>query len=133
MQFSLNPEWTRLISQFLKECNGKPVSANGLRNGVYKALSKLPLQERVRLSKELIENLQKAGINVGSRLFLLGIPAAIPDELTPSDLGKLLRSVYINEPETMKAISQTLTKLLSPNARTKPVPQSTSSANKKRK
>jgi hypothetical protein len=97
----------------LPELNGKPMSVNGLRNGVYRALSKVPLYERVPLYKNLIGDLEKAGINVGSRLFLLGIPAKIPEELTPSDIGKLIRSVYINEPQVVKAISATLMQILS--------------------
>ncbi|HLA11897.1 MAG TPA: hypothetical protein VJ023_15025 [Pyrinomonadaceae bacterium] len=97
----------------LPELNGKPMSANGLRNGLYKALSRFALPERVLLYKRLIGDLEKAGIRVGSRLFLLGIPAKIPEELTPSDIGKLIRSVYLNEPQAIAAISETLKEILS--------------------
>lgn len=101
------------------EGNGKPISANGLRNGVYKALSKVPLPERVRLYKKLIGELENAGINVGSRLFLLGIPAQVPEELTPSDIGKLMRSIYSSEPQALAA-SPTLTEILSTYQGNKP-------------
>jgi hypothetical protein len=115
----------------VQEANGKPMSANGLRNSVYKALSEVSLHERVRLYKELIGDLKKAGINVGSRLFLLGISARIPEELTPSDIGKLMRSIYSNEPEVLAA-SPTLSEILSTYQGNKPA-QSTISNTKKRR
>jgi hypothetical protein len=62
------------------ELNGKPISANGLRNGIYKALS---LSERVRLYKKLIGDLERAGIRVGSRLFLLGISSGDSRRIDP--------------------------------------------------
>jgi hypothetical protein len=99
----------------LPELNGKPMSANGLRNGLYRALSRVSLQERVLLYKKLIGDLEKVGINVGSRLFLLGITARTLQELTPNDIGKLIRSVYLNEPRAFAAISPTLTEILSKN------------------
>jgi hypothetical protein len=99
----------------LPELKGKPISANGLRNGIYKALSKVSLSERVRLYKKLIGDLESAGIRVGSRLFLLGIPAEVPEELTPSDIGMLIRSVYLNEPRAIAAISPTLNEILLTN------------------
>jgi hypothetical protein len=117
----------------LPDLNGKPMSANGLRNGVYRALSKVALYERVPLYKNLIGDLEKAGINVGSRLFLLGIPAKIPEELTPSDIGKLIRSVYINEPQVVKAISATLIQILSGSEGNKRPYKSTSRKRKTRK
>jgi hypothetical protein len=112
---------------------GRSTSPNGLRNAVYKALSKVPIKERVEWYKRLIGELQKAGINVGSRLFLLGIPATIPEELSPNDLGKLIRSVYLNEPKAMEAISETLSQILDTNGENKPDKQSVSSTEKKRK
>ena len=104
----------------LPALNGKPMTANGLRNGLYKALSSLALPERVLLYERLIGDLEKVGIRVGSRLFLLGIPAKIPEELTPSDIGKLIRSVYFNEPQAIAAISETLKEILSMNNGQKP-------------
>ncbi len=117
----------------LKDLNGRPVSANGVRNGVYKALVKIPLKERVQLYKQLIGELEKAGINVGSRLFLLGIPATIPEELSPNDIGKLIRSVYLNEPKAMLAISETLSQILGRNGGNKLAPPTVSSIRRKRK
>jgi len=117
----------------LKNFNGKPITANGLRNGLYKAISRLPLNERVPVYRKLISELEKAGINVGSRLFLLGIPAAIPEELTPNDVGKLLRSVYLSEPQAITAISETLSQVLSSSEEAKANQKSLPGTPKRRK
>lgn len=123
------PGWDPAFSNELKN---RILSANGVRNGVYKALSKVPVKERVPLYKRLIRELENAGINVSNRLFILGIPATSPEELSPNDLGKLIRSVYLNEPETMDPISATLTEILGPNSENMLV-QPTSSRQRKRR
>ena len=81
----------------------------------------------------LAGNNEKVGINVGLRLFLLGIPAAIPEELTPNDVGKLLRSVYLNEPQAITAISETLSKVLSSSEGNKAAQESIPGAKNRRK
>ena len=123
------PGWDPTFSNELKN---RLVSANGIRNGVYKALSKVPVRERVALYKRLIRELENAGINVSNRLFMLGIPATSPEELSPNDLGKLIRSVYLTEPETMDPISATLTEILGPKSENALV-QPTSSRQRKRR
>src|SRR5260370_23020596 len=78
-----------------------------LRDAVYQSLAKLPPNQRAAVTQELIHQLQRARINVGSRLFILGIPARTTEELTPSDLAMLLRSVHFSNPTAMRASSAT--------------------------
>jgi len=87
-----------------------------LRNETQKALSALSEADRESLRDELLTRLREAGVNLASALMLLGIPARTPDDLSPSDMGMLLRYVRINTPEEIKALAKPLARLLSRDA-----------------
>jgi len=91
------------------------LSPDDLRDAVYQSLAKLRPKQRAEVTQELIHQLRRAHINVASRLFILGIPARTTEELTPSDLAMLLRSVHFSAPAVMKALSATLGRLFSPD------------------
>ena len=90
---------------------------NDLCNKTQKALLALPEENRKSLRDKLLTGLRKASVNIASALLMLGIPARTPDELTPSDMGKLLRYVRINMPEVVKALAEPLAELLSGEAK----------------
>ena len=89
-------------------------SPEWLRDRVFKALNKLPTQERASVRDKILLDLRKVGVNISSGLMKLGIPAKTPDDLSPSDIAKLVRYVRINSPEAIKAISGTLDELIAP-------------------
>ena len=95
------------------ELNPETEEPSRLRDAVYTALVKLPPKQRDLTCRRLLGELQRAGVNVASRLFVLGIPARSPEELTPNDMGKLLSSVRAITPSAMSAVSGTLSGLLS--------------------
>lgn len=102
----------------IKHFRGHPfdpltLQPDDLCNKTQKALSALPEENRESLRDELLTGLTKAGINIASALMLLGIPARTPDDLSPSDMGKLMRYVRINMPEVIKALAEPLARLLS--------------------
>ena len=76
-----------------------------LREIVFHTLTELPPDERRRLRDSLLYDLEKAGVNLVSGLVKLGIPATEPDDLSPSDVAKLVRYVYLNKPDAMAAVS----------------------------
>jgi hypothetical protein len=83
-----------------------------LRNQVQRALSTLCEPDHKMFRRRLITGLAKSGVQIGSSLFMLGISAACLDDLTPSDMGKLLRYIRINTPAAIEAIAGPLAELL---------------------
>lgn len=91
-------------------------SPEWLRDRVFKALNKLSTQERASVRDTILLDLRKVGVNISSGLVKLGIPAKTPDDLSPSDIAKLVRYVRINTPEALMALSESLGELISPEA-----------------
>ena len=87
-----------------------------LRDTVFNALNKLSTEECASLRDTILSDLGKVGVNIRSALVKLGIPAKTPDDLSPSDIAKLVRYVRINSPEAIKAIGGTLDELIAPEA-----------------
>ena len=113
------PNTTRMVTQAEKR---KIIPLNGtaiwsadpdlLRDQVQRALSTICIADRSRLSHVLLNRLEKTRINVGASLLMLGISAASVDQLTPSDMGKLLRYIRINSPAAIEALAEPLNELL---------------------
>lgn len=91
-------------------------SPEWLRDRVFDALNGLSEEERASVRDRILSDLRKAGVNIMSGLMTLGIPARMPDELSPSDIAKLVRYVRINMPGPIKALSGTLTELIASGA-----------------
>jgi hypothetical protein len=88
------------------------VAPNLLRERLLKALWNLPPEEQLAFRDRLLTCLEHAGINIGVVLFLLGIFARTPDELTPTDLANLIRCVRYSSPRTMQVLAAPLSELL---------------------
>ena len=56
--------------------------------------------------------LECAGVGISGSLFQLGIPVGTADDLTPSDIAKLLRYVRINKLEAIKSAASLLGELI---------------------
>jgi hypothetical protein len=82
-----------------------------LRNQVQRAFTRLCEADSKILRQRLLSGLAEAGMNIGASLFMLGIPASSLDELTPSDMGKLLRYTRINSPAVIEALAEPLADL----------------------
>lgn len=87
-------------------------SPDWLRDRVFNALKRISTDERASVRDSILSDLRNAGVNIMSSLVVLGIPARTPDELSPSDMAKLVRYVRINMPEALKVLGGTLTKLI---------------------
>ena len=83
-----------------------------LRDKVFDALSSLTEDDRALMRDNLLARLERAGVDVSGSLFQIGIPAETADDLTPSDIAKLLRYVRINKPEAMKRVAPLLGELV---------------------
>ena len=88
------------------------LAADDLRHQVQSAFSTLDEATRQVWRRRLLNGLARHGVQVGSTLFIIGIAAAGFDDLTPSDLGMLLRYIRINQPAAIKSLAGPLAELL---------------------
>ena len=90
----------------------RALAPDDLRNEVQRTLSMLGEEDRETWCRRLLDGLAKAGVHIGATLFMLGTVVSRLDELTPSDMGKLLRYSRINTPKVIEALAGPLTELL---------------------
>ena len=70
-----------------------------------------PLDDRISIKEGLVSAIQGSRLNVGSILLLLGIHADTVEELTPSDIGYLVRYIRINSPDVLATLKRPLAEL----------------------
>jgi hypothetical protein len=99
--------------------NPATIPPDELRSRVREALLKLRPAERAAVRDHLLAQLLRAGVNISSCLFSLGITAKTPGVLTPSDMAYLIRYVRINSPHKLGAVARLLGVLLCPDDDTK--------------
>lgn len=108
---------TRAMTNDIKPLKTPPHEARAfepddLRDQVQMALSMLSEADHKVFCQRLIAGLAKSGVPVGTSFFMLGIPASSFDDMTPSDMGKLLRYIRINIPAAIEALAGPLAELL---------------------
>src|SRR5262249_13180589 len=84
---------------------------DALRDQVQRALPAVCVADGKRFCQTLLKGLEETGVHVGSSLFLLGIPATSAEDMTPSDMGKLLRYIRMNSPSAIEALIGPLAEL----------------------
>ncbi len=87
-----------------------------LRDSVQRGLSQLSEEDRPHVYARLLTTLNKAGVNLGQLLLVLGIPARTPAELTAPEIATLVRYVRLNEPTAMVALATVLSEFVTTNA-----------------
>lgn len=90
----------------------KSVDPDSLHARLLKVLLALAPDERAAVRDRLLDGLAQAGVSISLSLFLLGIPAKRPRELTAADLATLIRFVRINSPQALPLIAAQVTELL---------------------
>jgi len=86
------------------------VDSNELKGLVRDRLTAMGLQQREEFVQALELEMRKAGSTLRSHLLLIGIPAKCPDELTPNEVGHLIRYFNISEPELMPVVSRVISR-----------------------
>jgi hypothetical protein len=86
------------------------LTAEELKSAVRDALVSMGLAEREEFIKVLSEELKRVGLNIRMYLVPLGIPGRKPDDLTPTEVGHLIRFLKINVPKAMPAVAAALSR-----------------------
>lgn len=90
---------------------------NFMRDAIRDAILGFPLEERAAVRDRLLLSLSKAGVDLGTLLILLGINVTVADELTPSDLGHLLRYLRLTSAAEFDAVKPTVAELIMPSGK----------------
>jgi hypothetical protein len=84
------------------------VGADELKASVRDGLVALNLAEREEFIGTLEAEMRRAGLNMRSYLIPLGIPGRSPEDLTPTEVGHMVRFLKLNVPQAMPAIERAL-------------------------
>ena len=74
----------------------------------YKTAVNQPIFKRRDFIQDLLDNLQKCGVNIVKISVALGIDVANVVELSPADFGMLLRYLWINDKPALSVVSHVL-------------------------
>jgi hypothetical protein len=81
-----------------------------LKGLVRDGLVLMNMAEREAFFETLDREMRTVGLNVRKYLVPLGIPGRSPEDLTPTEIGHIVRYLKINEPKAMPAIGKALSR-----------------------
>ncbi|MEW6129267.1 MAG: hypothetical protein AB1757_19665 [Acidobacteriota bacterium] len=81
---------------------------NELKDVIRNGLSMLALKDREEFVRTLESEMKRASLNLRAYLVPLGIPGRVPEDLTPTEVGHLIRFLKINVAQAMKAVERTM-------------------------
>jgi hypothetical protein len=84
------------------------LDADELKDSVREMLMLMEALERKLFVKTLEYEMFRAGLNIRAYLIPLGIPATRAEDLTPNEIGHLVRFFRINVPKAMSAVTRVL-------------------------
>lgn len=84
------------------------VGPDELKMVVRDVLAPMTTADRSAFILALEAELRSANLSMRSYLFLLGISATSPEELTPGDIGHFVRFLKINVPSAMHAVDRVI-------------------------
>lgn len=75
-----------------------------LREQLRGMLSELSPEELALAREAVFEAIREGGLQLGACLLMVGIPAKVPEEVTPWGLAQLIRYVRINRPDIFQGM-----------------------------
>ena len=81
---------------------------NDLKSMVRDGLVSMTMADREEFIQTLEGEMRRANLNMRAYLIPLGIPGRSPEDLTPTEVGHLVRFLKINVPKATQAIQRTL-------------------------
>jgi hypothetical protein len=87
-----------------------PPDPNELKNVVRDGLTAMEVAERAVVISELEKEMRQFGLEMRGYLVPLGIPGRSPEDLTPSEVGHLIRFLRLTEPKAMRGVEKVLSR-----------------------
>ena len=84
------------------------LDADELKGMVREMLILMNASERIVFIKKLEYEMRRAGLSIRPYLLPLGIAATYAEELTPNEVGHLIRYLLINVPKALSVVVQAL-------------------------
>jgi hypothetical protein len=94
-------------NQMMRSVKG-PLDADDLKTMVRDGLVAMTYEDREAFIQALETEMRRAGLSMRAYLIPLGISAMTTAELTPSDIGHVVRFLKINVPRAMPAIEKAI-------------------------
>lgn len=96
------------VNKQIEPVGFQDLDADKLKASVHEMLLLMEALERKLFIKTLEYEMFRAGLNIRDYLIPLGIPATRAEELTPNEIGHLIRFFRINVPKAMSAVARVL-------------------------
>jgi hypothetical protein len=87
---------------------GTALDPNELKSVVRDGLVSMTMAEREDFIQGLEAEMRRANLNMRAYLIPLGIPGRSPEDLTPTEVGHLIRFLKINVPQAMTAVERAM-------------------------
>jgi hypothetical protein len=81
---------------------------NELKAAVRDALGSMEIPERATFIAELEHEMRRLNLDIRAYLVPLGIPGRSPEDLTPTEVGHLVRYLKLNVPQAMPAVERAM-------------------------
>lgn len=81
---------------------------NELKGVIRDGLSNMSMPDREEFIRTLEAEMRKISLNVRAYLIPLGIPGRSPEDLTPSEVGHLIRYLKLTVPQAMPAVERAM-------------------------
>lgn len=91
-----------------KKETGAILDANELKSVVRDGLFAMNAAERAEFIVEIENEMRHSGLHLSSYLVPLGIPGRSAEDMTPTEVGHLVRYLKINVPQAMRAIEKAM-------------------------
>ena len=85
--------------------------ADDVKNTVRDALLLMTWPEQVEFIEALESEMRRANLTLSHYLIPLGIPGMSPEELTPIEVGHLVRFLKLHVPQAMPAVKRAMVRL----------------------
>lgn len=84
------------------------IDPDELKSIVRDGLLSMDMDEREDFVRALAIEMRRANLMMSAYLIPLGIPGRVPEDLTPTEVGHLIRFFKINVPQAMPSVEQAM-------------------------
>jgi hypothetical protein len=90
------------------KANQIQLDPNELKGVIRDGLANMTMSDREEFIRTLEAEMRRISLNVRAYLIPLGIPGRTPEDLTPSEVGHLVRYLKLTVPQAMPAVERAM-------------------------